>query len=257
MLLVVTRANDVLGEQIAAAARRAGKAAAIESDFVNLTWELRIGGAGETTNVLSYGKEAVDVDSIVYLGGTWSLEDGEFCANERMASWWALMAAFPGPVVNRPTQHGLSFTLDRLRIRSHIESWPFRWTLRDTAQARKHALIRSAERLQPAGTVLPGEALPEAEWALEIVECVPRNVQRFAVGGRRLTPIAPYHQGPICAVDKIRSSIRADLPALAVIVTEQQTNGEIYLLDVASCPSAALLGDAITPTLDGVLAAVQ
>jgi hypothetical protein len=258
MLLIVAPLGNALGGTIATVARSRGLTAESTSDFADVHWELRIDSVGTPATSLTFGDRLLPVDSIINLAPPWSDSDGEFCAQERMAAWWALLAAFPGPVVNRPTQHGLGLTLDRLRMRSPSDRRPFAWILRNAWQShnRKHCLVRAADGSLPPRTLFPGQDVVAHGIALEITECRPTQVQRFAIGGTRVLPIAPYVDRRIDA-SAIRRELTQDLPAIAMVVAELSISGDWVLLDIQPTPSASILGSALSATIAGALDAVQ
>ncbi len=112
-LLVLAHDGDQTAEAIAAHARRSG-IGVIVSDRSDLSLTLQSERDGGCATTILRSNAPVPVSAILNRMHGPHDEEGEsrFRAAEMLAAWWALLAEFPGPVINRPSRHRFLPELD-------------------------------------------------------------------------------------------------------------------------------------------------
>jgi hypothetical protein len=260
MILIVAPHADPLGCALRGAVEEAGHHVAVVTGFTEIRWTLHIDDNGRAQTALEYGPRRDVVVAVVYLGVGPCPEDDEFTANERLSGWWSLLAGFDGTVVNRPSRHGLTLSMDRLRRRSHARPVPAAqlWLLRSSHDPTATGVIRSADDLAHVGLAVPGQEVTADDSVLEVIECIPDDVQRFVVCGNRLIPLAPDNHTSADFTAAARAELRSDLPALAVAVVERTAGDACELLDLlpfGSRPES--IADVFAAVLEGLVEAVR
>jgi hypothetical protein len=118
ILLVLAGAADQTAQRFVSAARRRGVDCVIPKSAEQMNIRLRAGRDGSTTCELSFGAEQLPVRAVLNRGLSAGAE-GEahpFIEAELLATWWSVLACFPGRVINRPSRMGFLPDLDVVRL---------------------------------------------------------------------------------------------------------------------------------------------
>lgn len=263
LLLHVAHPGDPWRPVLAATAAGAGHRVLATDGFSGLDVELRVGRDGRARTVLR-GPDGEDVGGVVHRGGVGSPELDPFVAAERVAAWWGLLAGFDGPVVNRPTRHGLLCTPDRLRTRRAPEVWPDGAVLRASWPADPAALrapvARTASQHRPvAARHRPGRS-PQVRAGAEVLDvttCVPGRVVRVAVAGTAALVLGAEGAWPLPEpyAAGLRTVLAPDLPLLATVVVEIVDGSTLRVLDIDPVPHPDAVGTGLTLVAEHVVAA--
>jgi hypothetical protein len=108
MLLVMARADDQLSASLLAIAAEKNRTCAVAHGLSDVDLTVHIDERGQTRVKVAYENHSVSAIINRYVEPqTPADETSRFIARERYASWWATLALFAGPGVNRPTAVGL------------------------------------------------------------------------------------------------------------------------------------------------------
>lgn len=231
MLLVVAHPQDTGASALADGLRDAGAPCALVHALDELDWELRLDADATPRSSLRHLASGEAVTGVVHRGA-WAGED-EFAAAERTASWWALLAAFDGPAVGRPTPHGLLGSLDRGRIAGRARVWGGRWVLRTAWSSPSPVLARPepgtlVTSLAPAGVVT------------DLTPCTPGAVVRVVVAGQRVVVPDDAALAAPAFEAEVRGLLDGELPALTSLVLD--VGDGVRVLDEMPVPAAWLTG---------------
>ncbi|MGW6128795.1 hypothetical protein ACWFNE_02085 [Cellulomonas sp. NPDC055163] len=263
LLLHVAHPGDPWRPVLAATAAGAGHRVVATDGFAGLDVELRVAQDGRARTVLRTS-DGEDVGGVVHRGGVWSAELDPFVAAERVAAWWGLLAGFDGPVVNRPTRHGLLCTPDRLRTRRSADVWPGGAVLRASWPASATALrvpvARTASQHRPVGArSRPGRS-PHVRAGVEVLDvttCTPGRVVRVAVAGRTALVLGADGASPLAEpyATVLATVLAPDLPLLATVVVEIVDGTALRVLDIDPVPHPGAFGAGLTLVARRVVAA--
>ncbi|MGV9360388.1 hypothetical protein [Amycolatopsis sp. NPDC003731] len=127
--------------------------------------------------------DGVEVSGILNRGtGGWGDEpdpDRAFAAAETYAAFWSAVALWPGPVVNRPSEHGFFARLDPLELASAGVVEPPRTVILNDGSAPGREVYRI-----PEWTVLDPDAPRSRFDVVQISD--PGRTRRFVVAGAEL-----------------------------------------------------------------------
>jgi hypothetical protein len=263
LVLLVAHPRDPWRPVLAATAASAGHRVLAVDGFLGLDVELRVDRAGRSRTVLRT-TDGEDVGGAVHRGGVWTDGLDPFLGAERVAAWWALLAGFVGPVVNRPTRHGLLCTIDRLRTRRTPGTWPGGALLRDVwaggPGAGSALVVRTAARHRPVATS-PGRRsahLRATDEVLDVTRCAPARVVRVAVAGAATFALgagdAPTAL-PEPFAGRLRGLLAPDLPLLATLVVELADDASVRVLDIDPLPHPRTLGASVRDAAVAVIGA--
>jgi hypothetical protein len=258
ILILAQSSSRPLAVEIASAARGRGhRTPHIACDLADLVWEVQVDTGGRSHAELAYRPTGQTIDVVVSLTIPSCTAGDDFGAAERLASWWALLAGFDGVVINRPTRHGLTFSIDSLRTEGCAVAPPGRWVLRDTWSTDRHALVRSAADMSYLDTVTPQSTFSCADKVLDITECCPSHVHRIAIAGNNVITLDPHRQLPPTLTEHVKDVLAPYLPAAAVAVLEERDGLCHRILDIVPSPSRAMLEGAADRVLDALMEAIQ
>ncbi|MDQ1294319.1 MAG: hypothetical protein QG608_2202 [Actinomycetota bacterium] len=264
MLLLVALDGDPWAPVLSRVAQEAGTEVRLVDDLRELRFDVRVDRRGNPRCAVRTVRGDVP-EGIVFRGGTVLAQDGGFGGSEHLAAWWALLAAFDGPVVNRPTRHGPLLTVDRLRTRRAAGVGVSAWTLREPWPAVPASravpavtVVRRAADHRPVAPSGPDGCSFVADETLEVIESTAATVLWVLIAGERF--LVPAGKGtldlPGEAADRLRRILEPDLPALARLVVEFDREGDCRVLDADPLPGTDLLGEAVQDAASAVLACV-
>src|SRR5665213_1333172 len=161
VLLILAGAEDRTAQRFGASAERLGIPCAIPRSAAEVGMRMLAERDGTVSCRLSIGEEQQPVRAVLNRGLPFS--DQPFVEAELMASWWAALACFPGPVINRPSRDGFLPNPDVLRLaspESGIELPPIR--IATSRELAIHAPATHLRRLSDGGHAGSFAAVPEA-----------------------------------------------------------------------------------------------
>jgi hypothetical protein len=123
MLLVLASPADPAADRFAAWARAAGVDCARPLDWRDVHMSVHAGRDCALQVDILVGAEAAPANAVFSRGLplAWSTDEAErFRYSEVAATWWTALAAFTGPVVNRPTRAGFTPTLDLASLATSV-----------------------------------------------------------------------------------------------------------------------------------------
>ena len=173
--------------------------------------------------------------------------EARYAAYERLAAWWAALALFPGPVINRPTRYGFMPVLDALDLAKRIDGVcvASHWT--ELAQASDS--VPAPTNPAPRGTNIhrmhSGEWVHPDDWSSEsgsMVVCVtrfdPEAVFRLVVVGRDCHTddlrLAARHAD---VVRRLRDHLGPRMLLCSLVLESTQTKATILAVDGWPVPS--------------------
>lgn len=263
MLLILAAPEDANASAIASDMAIAGAPAIVTNAISDVEWELRLDTHGACAVHVLHRTSRAMITAIINLSGMWPDKvDDEFTAAEHTAAWWALLATFAGPVINRPTRQGLLPSLDRLRTAAVPGVWQGAWALRAAwtggRYADRHALVQSAVTRQALATLAPDGSIAAREDVVEVTPCLAKSVHRVAVAGRRIVLLdvaSPDRQKWLTTW--LTGRLRQDIPALTTLIVECGRTQDWQVLDVAPLTANWRSTPAWPLILDGILEAVR
>lgn len=109
MIMVVTRVGDLAAERFVGYARARGVAVRQVTTWRDISLAITSTREGDVTLDLRIAQTSEPISGILNRMPPAPLDDGpdeRFRASEGAAAWWSALAAFPGPVLNRPDPRG-------------------------------------------------------------------------------------------------------------------------------------------------------
>jgi hypothetical protein len=230
-LLVLARDDDVTAAAVAAAAWARG-VAVVRSDRSDLSATLRSERDGSCRVTLRRGEADLAVSAI--LNRTAGDDNSQphasrpraerrtrFQTAEKLAAWWAVLAQFPGPVVNRPSVHSFLPELDagELGRRAGIAVAP-----RTLATRALQDGPRNVHRLHDGshvGFFADGAADRSDEREVRrYTRFDPHRASYAIVAGRRLILIGSARRPPAGCLERLRAAVLDEGVAFAHLVLE-------------------------------------
>lgn len=107
MLLILAPSHDETAEAFSAWLDANAEPHARTQSLADLRLRVLVNSDGAPSVDLAIRSTGEPVDAILNRGFFWSSGGDEFEQSESLAAWWAALALFSGPVINRPSQAGL------------------------------------------------------------------------------------------------------------------------------------------------------
>jgi len=171
-----------------------------------------------------------------------------FAANERLAAWWAALALFTGPVINRPSRHGYLPDIRPLQLLASKPSTTLRsawteaqWLSESDSPPPGDAAALHVRNIATGRWVTPSERAALSEQA---VVCAtpydPARILRVVVAGADVVAVGPRLSPADAAevMDLCATLIDRDLFCSLVL---QRDEAELAILAVDCFPSPASL----------------
>ncbi|MET8994404.1 hypothetical protein [Amycolatopsis sp. NPDC004169] len=227
-LLVIAPDADETAARFAAFATAQGHPAVVAHGFGRVAVSVRV--TRERTCRARLTVDGAEVAGILNRGtGGWSEEpdpDRAFAAAETYAAFWSAVALWPGPVVNRPSEHGFFARLDPLELAGTGAVEPPRTVILNDGSAPGREVYRI-----PEWTVVD-PAVPRSRF--DVVQIGdPGRARRFLVAGAevfevgdasgrldaetadRVAPIVTWLRGRGAVFADFRVELDAGVPRLA------------------------------------------
>jgi hypothetical protein len=252
MLLILASEDDSAAQSLARAVERAGQLCAITWEFANIDLTAQCSRSGSTSVKLSCRKSGNPITGVVNrLCLPPERAALDFLGYERIAVWWAALAHFRGPVVNRPSPFGVLPTESFLRSISRDIGFVFpQWFLSTNPSdlnTVKTALFLSMADGQVIGTspiTLPFRAGEVFEARTSDL----RNLKRILIAGRDAYLVGT---GFAC-LDAIEEDFTAHAvtalvrtgPYFIDILLEERTAGKPVMVKMNCFPSYELYAHA-------------
>jgi hypothetical protein len=118
MLLILANPDDETARLIASEAQARGVGCLLAHGFDELAVSIESDRSGHTAAQICLRHDGTPIKAVLNRGlpnaNVPALD--QFRALELLATWWSLLARFPGPVINRPSASGFIPTLDPLTL---------------------------------------------------------------------------------------------------------------------------------------------
>lgn len=260
MLAVLSRPSDPLAEALVCLGGSKGMPIIQFTDLGSIQVSVRLDRLGRPAAVLSHAASGSKVTTIINLYPFLTPiqeEDqahDDFIWTERAAAWWALLAAFPGTVINRPSPKGLMPGLDRC-MAGGIPTRPFTRLFRADWRPTDSGVARAVHDRRPF-LVNKGKSAEHDETVeLKNLQRVdPRQLRRFVLAGRHFVDLNGADVSPYETI-ALTELLEPELPALACVVVEMKTRddtGGTRLIDYDPTPTLSIMG----PHADRILSAL-
>jgi hypothetical protein len=228
LLLVLCRRDDATAAAIAEHARGRGLAVVrCEPSHISLTVESERDGG----HSVEFHRGGAKLDVTAVLNRTHGVgngaEESRFRAAETLGAWWAALAEFPGPVVNRPSVHGFQPEpdVDDLALRAGLPC-----AARTLATSAPTSGARNVHRLVDGSHVgFFGDGMADPRETREVRRYTRFHPARAAyalVAGESVTAVG---EGPKVAPDA--------LSRLGAAASEQGIRFAFLVLQVADPPA--------------------
>jgi hypothetical protein len=192
-LLILARAEDETARRFASFARANGVVAVVAGPG-QLALTLLGGRDGRAEVRISSREPAAPFDAVLNRGFATEVSEAErFPAAETLAAWWAALAEFPGPVVNRPGPRAFVPELDATGLARRAGLAPSERTITTmrAAVSESHVNVYRVDDGTHVGLVAPGGTAPCDGEVYRHTRFDPGQAAHAVVAGPRLIPLAP------------------------------------------------------------------